>query len=92
VAVLLGPQLLPAGAAARAQALVASVGWGAGGIAGSLLAGALWDLLGPRAVFIGSATLAAAAWLLAARGLSLRGGRGAAAESAESGLAGPAGK
>jgi MFS transporter, PPP family, 3-phenylpropionic acid transporter len=70
VTVLLGPALMPPGTAARAQALVSSLGWGAGGIAGSLLAGALWDRVGPRAVFVGSAALAALAWLLAARGLS----------------------
>jgi PPP family 3-phenylpropionic acid transporter len=70
VTVLLGPALMPAGTAARAQALVSSLGWGAGGIAGSLLAGALWDRVGPRAVFVGSAALAGLAWLFAARGLS----------------------
>jgi len=79
VTVLLGPALMPAGTAARAQALVSSLGWGAGGIAGSLLAGALWDGVGPRAVFAGSAVLAGLAWLLAARGLSQPTGRGSAA-------------
>jgi PPP family 3-phenylpropionic acid transporter len=65
VTVLLGPRLLPAGNAARAQALVSSVGWGAGGIAGSLLAGALWQLAGPRTVFVAGAALAFVALLLA---------------------------
>ncbi len=77
VTVLLGPALMPPGTAARAQALVSSLGWGAGGIAGSLLAGALRDNVGPRAVFIGSATLASLAWLLAARSLSRPAGAGA---------------
>ena len=67
VTVLLGPALLPGGAPARAQALVSSLGWGAGGMAGSLMAGFLWDRAGPRAVFIGSALVAASAWLLAWR-------------------------
>ena len=67
VTVLLGPALLPGGAQARAQALVSSLGWGAGGMAGSLMAGFLWDRVGPRAVFIGSALVAAGAWMLALR-------------------------
>jgi PPP family 3-phenylpropionic acid transporter len=65
VAVLLGPRLLPAGGAARAQALVASVGWGAGGIAGSLLAGALWEAAGPRSVYVAGAGLTLVALALA---------------------------
>jgi PPP family 3-phenylpropionic acid transporter len=69
VTVLLGPRLLPAGAATRAQALVSSVGWGAGGIAGSLLAGVCWDHYGHRSVFGVGAVLAALAWALAATGL-----------------------
>jgi PPP family 3-phenylpropionic acid transporter len=67
VTVLLGPALLPAGATVRAQALVSGIGWGAGGAAGSLLAGALWERLGPQPVFLGAAALAGAAWLLARR-------------------------
>jgi len=39
----LGRSLLPAGSAARAQALLSALGWGAGGLAGSLLAGELWE-------------------------------------------------
>lgn len=54
VTVLLAPRLLPPGSEARAQALVSSFGWGAGGIAGSLLAGWLWDAVGPRSVYAGS--------------------------------------
>ncbi len=54
VTVLLAPRLLPPGSEARAQALVSSFGWGAGGIAGSLLAGALWQAAGPRSVYAGS--------------------------------------
>ena len=58
VSVLLGPRLLPPGGAARSLALIASVGWGVGGVAGSLLAGALWQSVGPRAVFVAGAGLA----------------------------------
>ena len=76
VTVLLGPRLLPSTAAARAQALVSSVGWGAGGIAGSVLAGLCWDRYGHRSVFAVSAVFAGIAWLLAAIGL-----RGVASDS-----------
>jgi PPP family 3-phenylpropionic acid transporter len=65
VAVLLGPALMPAGARARAQALVSSLGWGAGGMAGSLVAGFVWEQVGPRAMFVGAALLALIATLLA---------------------------
>ncbi len=58
VTVLLGPRLLPPGGAARALALVSSVGWGAGGIAGSLLAGSLWQAVGPRAAYLAAAATA----------------------------------
>lgn len=57
VTVLLGPRLLPPGSGARAQALVGCVGWGAGGVAGSLLAGALWADWGPRSAFVAGALL-----------------------------------
>lgn len=69
VTVQLGPTLMPPGTAARAQALVSSLGWGAGGMAGSLIAGELWENVGPRAVFAGGAVLALAAWLVASLGL-----------------------
>jgi len=82
VSVLLGPALMPPGSGARAQALVSSIGWGAGGMAGSLLAGAAWEILGPRAVFVASAGLAAGAWLIAAWGL-----RGALPAGAAAGAA-----
>jgi PPP family 3-phenylpropionic acid transporter len=60
VSVLLAPRLLPPGGTARSLALVSSVGWGGGGIAGSLVAGALWQHAGPRAVFLAGAGLALA--------------------------------
>jgi PPP family 3-phenylpropionic acid transporter len=69
VTVLLAPRLLPPGSEARAQALVSSLGWGAGGIAGSLLAGWLWDAAGPRAVYAASFVVVTCALAVAAVGL-----------------------
>jgi MFS transporter, PPP family, 3-phenylpropionic acid transporter len=69
VTVLLAPRLLPPGSEARAQALVSSVGWGAGGIAGSLLAGWLWDAVGPRSVYAAGLIIVTLALLVAAVGL-----------------------
>jgi PPP family 3-phenylpropionic acid transporter len=69
VSVLLAPTLLPPGSESRAQALVSSFGWGAGGIAGSLLAGRLWDAAGPRSVYAASAAIVALAVAVAAFGL-----------------------
>jgi PPP family 3-phenylpropionic acid transporter len=66
VGVRLAPRLAPPGHGARAQALVSAVGWGGGGIAGSLLAGALWELSGPVASFAAASALA-----LVALGLSV---------------------
>lgn len=63
VCVLLAPRLLGVGSA-RALALVSSVGWGAGGVAGSLLAGWVWQVLGPQAVYGVAAALAAAAFVV----------------------------
>lgn len=69
VTVLLAPRLLPAGAEARAQALVSSFGWGAGGIAGSLLAGWLWDAAGPRSVYVVSLIIVMLALVVAVAAL-----------------------
>jgi MFS transporter, PPP family, 3-phenylpropionic acid transporter len=85
VSVLLGPRLLPPGGRARALALISSAGWGAGGIAGSLLAGALWQAVGPRAVFAAAAALALAGFGLALKPLK---GPDAAADDPE-GASGP---
>ena len=77
VCVRLAPSLVPASHAARAQALVSAVGWGAGGIAGSLLAGGLWEGVGPAASFVAATLLALTAFVLS---LGLRvGGRDAVA-------------
>lgn len=67
VAVLLGPSLMPPGARARAQALVSSLGWGAGGMAGSLLAGLVWDRAGPEAMFLVAAVVGLGAVALSFR-------------------------
>ena len=64
VAVLLAPRLLPGGGPARAQALVAVAGWGAGGFVGSLVAGLIWEAAGPQAVFGGAGVAALGAFLL----------------------------
>jgi PPP family 3-phenylpropionic acid transporter len=64
VVVQVAPRLVPAGRAARVQALVSGVSWGAGGIAGSLLAGWLWTAAGPRAIFAAAAGLALVAFAL----------------------------
>lgn len=69
VGVLLMPRLLPPGAAARAQALSGSLAWGLGGMAGSLLAAAVWNGAGPVPAFQVSALLALAAAALAWGGL-----------------------
>jgi PPP family 3-phenylpropionic acid transporter len=69
VTVLLTPRLLPPGTEARAQALVSSFGWGAGGIAGSLLAGWLWDAAGPRSVYAAGVIIVTLAALVAFAGL-----------------------
>jgi PPP family 3-phenylpropionic acid transporter len=64
VTVLMCPRLLPPGSGTRAQALVSSLGWGAGGIAGSVVSGALWSTVGPRAVFMASALITLVAFVL----------------------------
>ncbi len=64
VTVLIAPRIAGPGRAARVQALMSGVSWGAGGIAGSLLAGWLWTAAGPRAIFVAAAMLALAAFAL----------------------------
>lgn len=56
-------RIFPPEAAARGQTLFSSLGYGAGGAAGALLAGWAWDLAGPGFAFTVS-SLAAAAGLL----------------------------
>lgn len=55
---------------ARAQALYGSVAYGAGGLSGALLAGALWDTAGAGVTFSAAALLALMGWLLVWRGIA----------------------
>jgi PPP family 3-phenylpropionic acid transporter len=70
VAVLLLPRLLPAGQGTRAQALNSSLGWGAGGIAGSLLSGWIWDAVGPRTAYVAATMVVLLALSLAVPGMT----------------------
>jgi MFS transporter, PPP family, 3-phenylpropionic acid transporter len=65
VTVLLAARYLPAGAGGRAQALLAASGWGVGGIVGSVLAGVVWERIGPASAFAAGAVLSAIAWACA---------------------------
>ena len=67
--VTLARRLFPAAAAARAQALHGSVGFGLGGMIGALAAAWLWETSGPSMAFYGSALLAALATVVALAGL-----------------------
>lgn len=58
-----------AGQQARAQALYGSVAYGAGGLGGALLAGALWERVGPEITFSASALLALLGLILVWRGV-----------------------
>jgi MFS transporter, PPP family, 3-phenylpropionic acid transporter len=65
----LARRLFPAGAAARAQALHGSIGYGLGGMLGAVLSGWIWQVVGPSAAFGAAAAAALLALLLAAVGL-----------------------
>ncbi len=67
--VSLAQVLFPPGAAARAQALHGSVGFGLGGLCGALVSGWLWREAGPAAAFGVASAAAALATLVAAAGL-----------------------
>lgn len=58
-----------AGQQARAQALYGSVAYGAGGLGGALLAGALWERVGPEITFSAASLLALAGLILVWRGV-----------------------
>ncbi|MCX7162757.1 MAG: MFS transporter [Betaproteobacteria bacterium] len=58
-----------AGQQARAQALYGSVAYGAGGLAGALLAGDLWERLGPQITFSAASLLALLGLILVWRGV-----------------------
>lgn len=53
----------------RGQALYSSLGFGAGGAAGSLVAGFLWNSVSPASIFVAAAGMAFVALLIAARGV-----------------------
>ena len=57
------------GQQARAQALYGSVAYGAGGLGGALLAGALWDRVGPEITFSAASLLALVGLILVWRGV-----------------------
>lgn len=58
-------ELFPAGAEGRGQAIHSSIGFGLGGVVGSIAAGYLWDHLGPQASFIFAAVASLIAFWLA---------------------------
>ena len=58
-----------AGQQARAQALYGSVAYGAGGLCGALLAGALWESAGAAITFSAASALALAGLILVWRGV-----------------------
>ena len=53
----------------RGQALYSSLGFGAGGAAGSLVAGFLWNSVSPASIFVAAAGMSFVALLIAARGV-----------------------
>jgi PPP family 3-phenylpropionic acid transporter len=67
--VLSAQRLFPAGLASRGQALFSSVGYGFGGMAGSLLAGVIWVGFSPRASYVSAAFIVVLAAVLAFVGL-----------------------
>ncbi|MCX7149165.1 MAG: MFS transporter [Rhodocyclales bacterium] len=58
-----------AGQQARAQALYGSVAYGAGGLGGALLAGALWERVGPEITFSAASLLALVGLILVWHGV-----------------------
>jgi PPP family 3-phenylpropionic acid transporter len=67
--VLSAQRLFPPGAAARAQAVFSSVGYGIGGTLGSLVGGFVWSAISPRAAYLFAAVVVVCAALCAAVGL-----------------------
>lgn len=57
------------GQQARAQALYGSVAYGAGGLGGALLAGAMWEQAGPEITFSAASVLAVVGLILVWRGV-----------------------
>ena len=67
--VLCAQQLFPSAAAARGQALFSSVGYGVGGMLGSLLGGLVWSEISPSASYLGASVVVVLAAFCAAVGL-----------------------
>jgi MFS transporter, PPP family, 3-phenylpropionic acid transporter len=62
-------RLFPAAAASRGQALFSSVGYGVGGMLGSLLGGWIWSAISPQASYLSAAVVVVFAAFCAAVGL-----------------------
>jgi MFS transporter, PPP family, 3-phenylpropionic acid transporter len=67
--VLTAQRSFPTGAAARAQALFSSVGYGIGGTLGSLVGGVIWSAISPTASYLFAAVVVVCAAFCAAFGL-----------------------
>jgi PPP family 3-phenylpropionic acid transporter len=67
--VLTAQRLFPADAAARGQALFNSVGYGVGGMLGSLGGGLIWSVISPTASYLSAAVVVVLAAFCAAAGL-----------------------
>jgi PPP family 3-phenylpropionic acid transporter len=76
--VLTAQRSFTADAAGRGQALFSSVGYGAGGMLGSLFGGLAWTALSPRATYLGAALVVSIATVCAVFGL-----RGTALDQAD---------
>ena len=72
VAIQLFHQHFPGRLSGRGQALYSSVSFGAGGAAGSLYSGAVWEGMTPEASFFAAAGLGLLAWLIAWRWIRAR--------------------
>lgn len=68
-AVLTAQHQFPSDAAARGQALFSSIGYGVGGMFGSLLGGLVWSTISPQASYLGAALVVVLATFCAALGL-----------------------
>jgi PPP family 3-phenylpropionic acid transporter len=67
--VLTAQRQFPSDAAARGQALFSSVGYGVGGMLGSLLGGIVWSTISPRAAYLCAAVVVVLATFCAWAGL-----------------------
>jgi PPP family 3-phenylpropionic acid transporter len=67
--VMSAQRLFPAAAASRGQALFSSVGYGVGGMLGSLFGGLIWSAISPQAAYLSAAIVVVFAAFCAAVGL-----------------------